>query len=94
MPARDFAEEWADMRRRGVGCEPIGARFGFNATTVSNVTVRLGPFPVPTITKRDAKAVAARSVLTARPAWTFPGPDLLQVAHEARDEIRLHWRAS
>ncbi len=38
--------------------------------------------------KAGRRVVPARVVITGRPAWSRPGPELLAVVHAARDEMR------
>ena len=78
MIARDFRDEWMQLRADGWSFTQLSKHYGFSRSRISEI---VGRRPIP-----------ARSILVDRPNWTFPDAELLRVAHEARDEIRQNWK--
>ena len=75
------------MRNDGMNLREIGAHFGISATRVWELTVN----PKPRQRRSDAIRIVDGLF---NGDWTKPGPALLAVCHEARDEIRRNWGAS
>lgn len=75
------------MRNDGMKLSEIAAHFGISATRVWELTVNPKP--------RQRRGDPIRTVDGLfNGDWTKPGPELLAICHEARDEIRRNWVVS
>jgi len=75
-----FRDEWLKLRANGVTMRKIATCYRVSPQRVHQITGNMGP--VRKVVSEPGK----------RPPWTFPGPELIRLAHEARDEIRANWR--
>ena len=83
-----YAKQIAGMIGLGLSKSAISRATGLPRKQIARLLAKACP---PFLTRPDPIRVSMNS--RPRPPWTFPGPELLAIAHEARAEIEANLAA-